>query len=191
MANSADPDQLASSEANWSESTQFAKTGHVMFSRIRVNIDVYCCCRQRTYSNMLSLQTAAQSSTAHHILTVLRANIQILEEVNHLCRDMRKCTFWCASSKDSNQPAHPCSLIRVFVVRLKKLCIIGYPYVTSDDSDQTVNTSRLIWIFTGRLHARFKVHYLMLQLFWARPHFLQYCICAQPKTQISLSICTG
>ena len=29
MANSADPDQLASSEANWSGSTLFAKTGHI------------------------------------------------------------------------------------------------------------------------------------------------------------------
>ena len=27
MTNSVDPDQLASSEANWSESTQFLKTG--------------------------------------------------------------------------------------------------------------------------------------------------------------------
>ena len=29
MANSADPDQLASSEANWSESTLFAEAGHI------------------------------------------------------------------------------------------------------------------------------------------------------------------
>ena len=29
MANSADPDQLASSEASWSGSTLFAKTGHI------------------------------------------------------------------------------------------------------------------------------------------------------------------
>ena len=29
MANSADPDQLASSEANWSGSTLFAKAGHI------------------------------------------------------------------------------------------------------------------------------------------------------------------
>ena len=36
MANSADPDQLASSEANWSGSTLFAKTGHVVFSKRRV-----------------------------------------------------------------------------------------------------------------------------------------------------------
>ena len=36
MTNSADPDQLASLEANWSGSTQFAKTGHVIFSKRRV-----------------------------------------------------------------------------------------------------------------------------------------------------------
>ena len=29
MANSADPDQLASSEANWSRSTLFAKAEHI------------------------------------------------------------------------------------------------------------------------------------------------------------------
>ena len=29
MANSADPDQLASSEANWSGPTLFAKAGHI------------------------------------------------------------------------------------------------------------------------------------------------------------------
>ena len=37
MTNSADPDQLASSEANWSGSTLFAKTGHVVFSKRRVD----------------------------------------------------------------------------------------------------------------------------------------------------------
>ena len=33
----------------------------------------------------------------------------------------------CAPNEDSNQPAHPLSLIRVFVVRIKKLSIILYP----------------------------------------------------------------
>ena len=37
MATSADPDQLTSSEANWSGSTLFAKTGHVVFSMRRVD----------------------------------------------------------------------------------------------------------------------------------------------------------
>ena len=37
MTSSADPDQLASLEANWSGSTLFVKTGHVMFRKRRVN----------------------------------------------------------------------------------------------------------------------------------------------------------
>ena len=36
MTNSADPDQLASEEANWSESTLFAKQGIFRFSRTMV-----------------------------------------------------------------------------------------------------------------------------------------------------------
>ena len=32
MTNSAEPDQLASKEANWSGSALFAKIGHVVFS---------------------------------------------------------------------------------------------------------------------------------------------------------------
>ena len=36
--NSADPDQLASSEANWSGSTLFAKIGHAVFSMRRIKI---------------------------------------------------------------------------------------------------------------------------------------------------------
>ena len=44
MTNSADPDQMASSEANWSGSILFAKTGHVVFSKRRANISlmIYC-----------------------------------------------------------------------------------------------------------------------------------------------------
>ena len=40
MTNSADSDQLASSEANWSGSTLFAKTGHVVFSKRRIKLRV-------------------------------------------------------------------------------------------------------------------------------------------------------
>ena len=39
----------------------------------------------------------------------------------------KKCLLTCAPKGDSNQPAHSCSLIRDFVVCMKKLCIIGYP----------------------------------------------------------------
>ena len=41
MTNSADPDQLASSEANWSGSTLFAKTGHAMFSKRRLKQNLF------------------------------------------------------------------------------------------------------------------------------------------------------
>ena len=40
---------------------------------------------------------------------------------------MRKCTFYHVLR----------SLIRVFVVRMKKLCILGYPKCRSEDFDQT------------------------------------------------------
>ena len=33
MTNSADPDQLASSESNWSGSTLFAKAGYIRFQQ--------------------------------------------------------------------------------------------------------------------------------------------------------------
>ena len=37
MSNSADPDQLASSEANWSGSTLFAKAGHIQVQQDKGN----------------------------------------------------------------------------------------------------------------------------------------------------------
>ena len=39
MANSADPDQLASSETNWSGSTLFAQEGHIQVQHAE-NIDI-------------------------------------------------------------------------------------------------------------------------------------------------------
>ena len=36
MANSADPDQLASEEANWSGSTLFAMTGYILVQQEKV-----------------------------------------------------------------------------------------------------------------------------------------------------------
>ena len=41
----------------------------------------------------------------------------------------------CAPSKDSDQPGHPPSLIRVFAVRLKTARILIYPLGASKDSE--------------------------------------------------------
>ena len=49
MANSTDPDQLASSEANWSGSTLFAKAGYIRVHRTRVN-QVICSPQPILYS---------------------------------------------------------------------------------------------------------------------------------------------
>ena len=54
-----------------------------------------------------------------------------------------------APSKDSDQPGHPPSLIRVFAVHMKKACVLSYPLSHSEDShskdfDQTGRMPRLI-----------------------------------------------
>ena len=45
----------------------------------------------------------------------------------HISHNVRKCTFW---HEGSNKSAIPRSLIRVFVVRMKKLSIFGCPKCT-------------------------------------------------------------
>ena len=47
-----------------------------------------------------------------------------------LSRYVRKHVFWHGFPTTTNQPVHPRSLIRVFVISMKKLCILGYPYCT-------------------------------------------------------------
>ena len=55
----------------------------------------------------------------------------------------------CAPSEDSDQ--HPPSLIRIFTVRMKKPMVLGYPLsANSEDSDQTWQMPRMIWVFAGR-----------------------------------------
>ena len=53
------------------------------------------------------------------------------------------------TSKDSDQPGHPPSLIWVFSVRMKKTWSLATHWAHSDDSDQTGHMPRLIWVFTG------------------------------------------
>ena len=83
MTNSADPDQLASEEANWSGSTLFAKTGHVVFSKRRVKylLSTWCVVRASytcsrwgkghvniwptTWENIPSIQNAPSDDSDH------------------------------------------------------------------------------------------------------------------------------
>ena len=56
-----------------------------------------------------------------------------------------------AYSEDSNQSAHPSSLIRVVVFSLK-ICfgLLATHIVPIEDSDQTARTRRLVSVFDGR-----------------------------------------
>ena len=96
MANSADPDQLASSEANWSGATLFAKQGISGFSRTRVKLrsrisssasytDVIwasarqnqqnCMCSQRTQISRASTQSDQSSLSAWRKLGSLATHL--------------------------------------------------------------------------------------------------------------------
>ena len=95
------------------------------------------------------------------------------------CNYIRKCIITepahdktnkitCAPSKDSDQPGHPPSLIRVFAVCLKKHWDIGYPRSAQgrlqSDWDQTGRMHRLICVFDG--HTCHFVGSVMLGLNW-------------------------
>ena len=57
----------------------------------------------------------------------------------------------CAPSKDSDQPGHLPSLIRVFAVRLKKPRVLSYPLSAQWRLwSLTGQMPRLIWVFAGR-----------------------------------------
>ena len=56
----------------------------------------------------------------------------------------------CGPSKDSDQPGHSPSLIRVFTVHMKKPWVLSYPLSAHTDSDQTGRMPRLIWVFAWR-----------------------------------------
>ena len=69
----------------------------------------------------------------------------------------------CASSEDSDQTAHPRSLIRVFAGRMKNGCINGYPKYANAQADLN-----LCWTYMSKgtlSDDGAHVNFLMLYLF--------------------------
>ena len=66
----------------------------------------------------------------------------------------------CAPSRDSDQPGHPPSLIRVFAVRMKKLWVLNYP----------LSAQRRLWSDWADAQAD-------LSLRWAHTHFVVLSWC--------------
>ena len=67
-----------------------------------------------------------------------------------MSRNERKKYFLtCAPNEDSNQPVYPHSLISVFIVRIKKLCSLGYPKCAQwrvwSDSAKTRDDANFRW----------------------------------------------
>ena len=67
-----------------------------------------------------------------------------------------------APGKDPNQPAHPHSLIRIFVFRMKKSFSFCYSKHAQGRLWMTMPMRRLIWIIAGRIFP--KIHFLTLRL---------------------------
>ena len=131
MANSADPDQLASSEANWSGSTLFVKTGYIRLSRTRVKFkgkwyisDFFKSSENDTYLNYLkkkSLIFPYFLRTKGHavkwktvLLTLIMPNkLRCHAHFYRNCQSIRllnpdcwyKFTYWMTNSADPDQLA--------------------------------------------------------------------------------------
>ena len=62
----------------------------------------------------------------------------------------------CAPSKDSDQPGHPTSLIRVFIVRMKKPWVLSYP----------LSTQRWLWSDWADVQADLSLHLAHMSCSW-------------------------
>ena len=78
MANSADPDQLISSEANWSGSTLFAKAGHIWVQQDKgfkkkdqIGLFKWCLCDDIFSDFLYKSIWIASISLSKHMLLVL------------------------------------------------------------------------------------------------------------------------
>ena len=78
--------------------------------------------------------------------------------------NVRKRASWHMRETNSNHVALPLNVNGIFVVRIKKPCILGIKNAPSEDSDETVRMHRLIWIFTGRTYSKVRFLTLRLQL---------------------------
>ena len=87
-------------------------------------------------------------------------NIKLLKRIlsynvrkGNCWRALNEGIFWHALNEHSNQPAHPRSLIWVFVVRMNKLYILGCTKCALNEySNQPVHPRCLIWVFVVRMN---------------------------------------
>ena len=98
--------------------------------------------------------------------------VVIPSSLRYLSRDMINQQSECVPSKDSNQPRHPPSLIRVFAVCMKKPWVFSYP----------LSAQRRLWSDWADAQAD-------LSLRWAHSHFVGFVM--SRLICLSLFICSG
>ena len=82
-----------------------------------------------------------------------------------LSRLMTKPKMACAPSKDSDQPGHPPSLIRIFAACMKKACVLSYP----------LSAQRRLWSDWEDAQADLSLHWVHMSFCWfchEAAHFL-------------------
>ena len=95
IANSADPDQQASSEANWFGSTLFAKAGYIGFSRTRVNMIILL--QVVWHTTILTLNSATHWLSPHHTSYICRSPFCCLQPMYQVLNEWQtvKILIWC------------------------------------------------------------------------------------------------
>ena len=101
-----------------------------------------------------------------------------------------------ASSEHSDQPAHPCSVIRVFAIHLKTLWILGYSQSACEDwSDCAKSDLSLRWAQMQSCRKCFQLIWHMVYNIFISPtqqaynHFAQFdCLESNLETGLSMEI---
>ena len=115
---------LGSLAFHWAHSEDSDQTGRMprlirVFPGRTLILLVLSCCSSFYHTVMCTKDADRSGQTVSTLFAHYRNRM--------LSQRMTKPTKWHAPSKDSDQPGHPPSLIRVFVVPMKKLWILRYP----------------------------------------------------------------
>ena len=107
-----------------------------------------------------------------YFMSAINVKSKKLEHPKNCCYELRhdktnKIT--CAPSEDSDQPGHPPSLIRVFVVHMKKSWVLSYPLISQ----------RRLWSDWADAQAD-------LCLRWAHISFCWFCHAAAQMNNVDL-----
>ena len=84
-------------------------------------------------------------------------------QTGHIERSKKQNELWhdktkkCVPSEDSDQPGYPPSLIRVFIVRMKKAWVLSYP----------LSAQWRLWSDWAKAQADLSLH-------WAHTHFVDF-----------------